>query len=69
MDYTTRALIEAIEFLLSAGHITAPENHPDRWIFQQDSEIHLVLTEALTDARIATGIDKPAVESILRVVT
>jgi hypothetical protein len=62
MDFTTCALIEAIELLLAAGHIPAPGNHPDRWTFQENSEIHVVLTEALMDARIATGIDKSAVK-------
>lgn len=67
MDETTKQLIEAVEFLLSAGHIPAQGNHPDRWVFQQNSEIHLVLQEAVRDARIACGLDRPAQESILRV--
>lgn len=64
MDYTTRTLIEAIEFLLSSGHIPAPHHFPDRWTFQEGSEIHIVLTEAVSHARIATGMDKPALEPI-----
>jgi hypothetical protein len=60
MDHTTITLINAIELLLIAGHLPAPSNHPDRWTFQEDSEIHIVLTEALAEARIATGLDNPA---------
>jgi len=66
MDFTTHQLINAIEFLLVSGHIPAPGKYPDRWTFQEDSEIHLVLTEALRDARIATGIDTPVADPITR---
>jgi hypothetical protein len=59
MDHTTINLIKAIELLLIAGHIPAPATHPDRWTFQGGSEIHIVLAEALTEARIATGMDQP----------
>ena len=66
MDFTTCALIEAIELLLAAGHIPTLGSHPDRWTFQEGSEIHAVLIEALQDARIATGMDTPAAEPITR---
>jgi len=59
MDHTTISLINAIELLLIAAHIPASGTHPDRWTFQENSEIHIVLTEALAEARIATGMDKP----------
>ena len=65
MDHTTTALIQAIEFLLTAGHIPALGNHPDRWTFQEDSEIHLVLVEALQDARCAIGMDMPIIHEKL----
>jgi hypothetical protein len=58
MDHTTITLINAIELLLIAGHIPAPAKHPNRWTFQEDSEIFFVLTEALAEARIAIGMDK-----------
>jgi hypothetical protein len=58
MDHTTINLINAIELLLIAGNIPAPANHPDRWTFQEGSEIHIVLSEALFEARIASGMDK-----------
>lgn len=57
MDHTTISLINAIELLFIAGHIPAPANHPDRWTFQEGSEIHIVLTEALAQARCSLGID------------
>ena len=59
LGQTTIGLINSIELLLIAGHIPAPSTHPDRWRFQGNSEIHIVFTEALTEARIATGMDKP----------
>jgi hypothetical protein len=66
MDHTTISLNNAIELLLIAGRITDPANHPARWTFQGDSEIHIVLTEALSEARIATGMDKPDLHLILK---
>ena len=64
MDHTTCQLINAIEFLLTAGHLPAPGNHPDRWTFQQDSEIHVVLTEALQQAKIVAGMSGSHSESV-----
>ncbi len=58
MDHTTISLINAIEFALVAGKVSAPDGNAGRWTFQEGSEIHLVLVEALQDARIATGMDK-----------
>jgi hypothetical protein len=59
MDYTTMLLIEAIEFALTAGKISAPDEHADRWTFQEGSEIHIVMIEAIRDARLATGMETP----------
>jgi hypothetical protein len=61
MDHTTLDLISAIDFLLRFGHAPAIlPGLPDRWAFQEGSEIHIALTEALEQARIAVGIDIPA---------
>lgn len=57
MDFTTQALINAIELLLADGHKPAPGKHPDRWMFQEGSEIHIALTEALNQARLSTGFE------------
>jgi hypothetical protein len=64
MDHTTRQLIKAIEFLLAAGHISAPDNHPGRWTFQEDSEIHIVLTEALEQAKVISGVCHSSPETL-----
>lgn len=60
MDHTTADLIAAIEYLLSAGHKPAPGKHPDRWMFQEGSEIHLQLQEVVNQARCALGTTAPS---------
>ena len=57
MDHTTIDLLSAIDFLLRHGNIG-----PDVWRFEKDSEIHLALVEAMDQARIALGIDRPEIE-------
>ena len=54
MDHTTVDLLSAIDFLLRQA------KQGERWMFEEGSEIHLVLAEANTQARIALGIDRPA---------
>ena len=51
MDHTTVDLLSAIDFLLKQA------KQGERWTFEQGSEIHLVLAEANTQARIALGIE------------
>ena len=56
MDHTTIDLLSAIDFLLRHCN-----TGPDVWRFEKDSEIHLALADAVTQARIALGIDRPEI--------
>ncbi len=56
MDHTTIDLLSAVDFLLRYG-----STGPDVWRFEKDSEIHIALADAVTQARIALGIDRPEV--------
>ena len=56
MDHTTIDLLSAIDFLLRHGN-----TGPDIWRFEKDSEIHLALADAVTQARIALDIDRPEI--------
>jgi len=56
MDHTTIDLLSAIDFLLRHGN-----TGPDVWHFEKDSEIHIALADAVTQARIALGIDRPEI--------
>ena len=56
LDHITVDLLSAVDFLLRYGNTGG-----DDWRFEKDSEIHLALVEAETQARIALGIDRPEV--------
>jgi len=55
MDHVTVDLLSAADFLLRQG------NKGQGWRFEKDSEIHIALADAVTQARIALGIDRPEV--------
>jgi len=57
MDRITIDLVSAIDFLLRYG-----KTGRDDWRFEKESEIHLALVEAMDQARIALGIDRPEIE-------
>ena len=59
MDHITLELINAIEYLLKYP-ADGRNDRPNVWIFEEDSEVHLRLTEAVEQAKIALGILKPA---------
>ena len=64
MDHTTRNLLEVAELIL---HRCKNDGQPTpTWAFEQGSEAHEVLTEAVTDTRIALGIDRPQMPTICR---
>ena len=55
MDHITVDLLSAADFLLRHG------NKGQGWKFEEGSEIHIALADAVTQARIALGIDRPEV--------
>lgn len=60
MDHITVDLLSAIDFLLRQARIG------NAWRFEKDSEIHIALMEANTQARLALGIDTLAIEPLTR---
>ena len=56
MDHITVDLLSAVDFLLRYGNTGR-----DDWHFEKDSEIHVALVEAETQARNALGIDRPEI--------
>ena len=57
MDHVTIDLLSAVDFLLRHSR------HGQRWCFEEGSEIHTALVEAVTQARAALGIDRPEIPS------
>jgi hypothetical protein len=53
MDHITIDLLSACDLVLR--HCKRADN---TWQFEQESEAHLVLKEAVTNARLTLGIDK-----------
>ena len=56
MDHVTIDLLSACDLVLR--YCKSPDS---TWTFEEGSEAHLALTEAITQARAALGIDRPEV--------
>ena len=54
MDTITVDLLSACDLVLR--HCRRPD---DTWTFESGSEAHIALADAVTQARIALGIDRP----------
>ena len=57
-NHITLDLLSAVDLLLRCPAHTHPDV-PDTWIFEQGSDVHLRLTEAAEQAKIALGILNP----------
>ena len=65
MDQTTMALIQAIDMLLGASQIGHTKDLLTVYRFEEGSEIHCALIEALTDAKLTIGIEDALTEKMI----